>query len=419
MLPPSRTRTAVVAVVTLLGSLLLAVAPTGSAEAANDKGLANGSIVFPQKDHPKLKMLWFDQDWKYLGSKAANGGGYSIWLAPGVYHLQFVDQRPSYKVEKYAPTDIKVTVRSNALSTHNVKMSKGGYVTGTVVNGKGKPAKNARVVAANRAEQSFETTANAKGQFAVGGLPLGKYSVFAWDKQKAWAAKSQWAGKVKPGKGKDVKVRLKKPAGSMTVYLFTPDGRMTTKTPVTITSKATGQWWTATASGGTAVFRGLYPGRYKLKFDGAGVWLPATLTVQKASVHGNRMAFGSVRLTKRGGWVTGRIVDGSAPASPLQPPWVNGPGATVALYDTAGSKVATTTTRSDGTFTLAGVLTTQSNLTVAVDPPSQGGGYMNGAARCLFDHASFAGFSVTTGRESAIGDLPVPRTAGQEYQCAS
>ena len=73
-------------------------------------------------------------------------------------------------------------------------MRKGGYVTGTVVTGTGKPAKSARVVAANRQENSFETTANSKGQFAVGGLPQGKYSVFAWDKQKAWAAKSQWAG---------------------------------------------------------------------------------------------------------------------------------------------------------------------------------------------------------------------------------
>ena len=84
---------------------------------------------------------------------------------------------------------------------------------------------------------------------------------------------------------------------------------MKTKTSVTITSKATGQWWTATASGGTAVFRGLYPGRYKLKFDGAGVWLPTTVAVQKAKVHGNKMAFGSVRLTKRGGWITGTVVD--------------------------------------------------------------------------------------------------------------
>jgi len=419
MLPSTRTRAAAVAVLTLLGSLLLAVAPMGSADAAGDKGLANGSIVFPQKDRPKVKMLWFDQNWKYLGSKSANGGGYSVWLDPGTYHLQFVDQRPSYRIEKYAPTDIKVTVRAGKRTTHNVKMRKGGYVTGTVVNGKGQPAKGARVVAANRQENSFETTANGKGQYAVGGLPQGKYSVFAWDKQKAWAAKSQWAGKVKPGKGRDVKVKLNKRAGSMTVYLLVPGDRMKTKTSVTITSKATGQWWTATASGGTAVFRGLYPGRYKLKFDGAGIWLPTTVTVQKAKVHGNKMAFGSVRLTKRGGWVTGRIVDATAPASPLQPPWVNGPGATVALYDTAGSKVATTTTRSDGTFTLSGTMTTQSNLTVVVDPPSQGGGYMNGAARCLFNHASFGGFSVTTGRESAIGDLPVPRTAGQEYQCAS
>ena len=50
-------------------------------------------------------------DWNYIGQKAANGGGYSLSLPPGTYHLQFVDQRPSYDVTRYAPTDVKVTVR--------------------------------------------------------------------------------------------------------------------------------------------------------------------------------------------------------------------------------------------------------------------------------------------------------------------
>ena len=74
-------------------------------------------------------------------------------------------------------------------------MTRGGYVTGTVRTGDGKPAKGARVVAANRAEQSFETTANGKGQFALGGLPQGKYSVFTYDQQKRWVGKSAWAAR--------------------------------------------------------------------------------------------------------------------------------------------------------------------------------------------------------------------------------
>src|SRR3954470_5219304 len=110
MLPSRWTRAAVVAVLTLLGSLLLVVAPAGSAGAASDKGLANGNIGCSGAC-PQMKMLWFDQNWKYLGAKKVNGGGYSIWLSPGTYHLQFVDQRPAYDISKFAPTDIKVTVR--------------------------------------------------------------------------------------------------------------------------------------------------------------------------------------------------------------------------------------------------------------------------------------------------------------------
>lgn len=419
MLHSTRTRAIVVAVVTLLGSLVLAVAPMGSAQAASGTEVVTGVIKFPQGDHPKVQLLWFDRNWSYLGKKTAGGGSYAVNLAPGTYHLQFVDQRPSYKIEKYAPTDIKVTVRAGDPTLRDVKMKRGGYVTGTVRTGDGKPAKNARVVAANRSEQSFETTANAKGQFAVGGLPQGKYSMFTWDKSKRWVGKSAWAGAVKPRTGQNIDIKLKKRAGALRVLLYTPSGSLSGKTSVTVTSKATGQWWTATAKGGSVVFQGLYPGKYKLEFGGLGVWLPRTGSVASGKVRSNQTDIGKFKISQRGGWVTGRIVDGTAPASPLQPPWVNGPGATVALYNTAGSKVATTTSRPDGTFTLSGTLTTQSGLTVVIDPPSQGGGYMNGAARCLFGHASFGGFSVTTGRESAIGDLPVPRTAGQEYQCAS
>ena len=54
-------------------------------------------------------MTWFTADWTYLGSRKAHGGGYSLALEPGTYHLQFTDQRPAYDVEKYYPADVTVT----------------------------------------------------------------------------------------------------------------------------------------------------------------------------------------------------------------------------------------------------------------------------------------------------------------------
>ncbi|GAA4709553.1 carboxypeptidase-like regulatory domain-containing protein [Nocardioides conyzicola] len=412
MLPSRWTRTALVAVVALLASLVLVGAPVG-AEAASDKGVVTGVLNFPQKDHPKVQMLWFDRNWKYLGRKSAGGGSFALNLAPGTYHLQFIDLRKAYDTKKYAPTDVKVTVRAGSPTIRNVTMKRGGFVTGTIRTGDGKPAKGARVVAANRAEQSFETTANDKGQFAVGGLPEGKYSVFTWDKKKRWVDKSFYAGSVKPRTGKNLKITMRKPAGAMRVLLYTPNGSLAGRTSVTVTSKATGQWWTATAKGGTAVFEGLYPGRYTLKFDGLGVWLPRTGSVVSAKVKPNRTDIGKFKITKRGGWVTGRIVDAGQPATALRPPFSGGAGATINLYSASGAKLATTTSSASGTFTLSGALTTQSNLTITVDPTGSSGGYMRGQGYCHFDHAEFTGFKLATSRATATGDLPVARTTGQ------
>ena len=115
MLPSARTRAAVVAVVTLLGSLLLAVAPAGSAEAATDKGLVNGDIDVPAEGPPKVKMLWFTQNWKYLGTQGRQRRRLLAGLkprAPTGSSSSTSGRRTTST--KYAPTDIKVTVRANA-----------------------------------------------------------------------------------------------------------------------------------------------------------------------------------------------------------------------------------------------------------------------------------------------------------------
>lgn len=406
MLPPTRTRAAVVAVVTLLGSMLLAVAPVGGAEAATDKGVVTGVLKFPQRDHPKVQMLWFDKNWKYLGRKAAGGGSYAINLDPGTYHLQFVDQRPAYDVTKYAPTDVKVTVRAGDPTIRNVKMIRGGYVTGTIKTGDGKVAKGARVVAANRAEQSFESTANGKGQFAIGGLPRGKYSVFTWDKKKRWVGKSAWAGGVKPHTGQDIKVKLKKRAGALRVLLYTPNGALGGKTSVTVTSKATGQWWTAKATGGSVVFQGLYPGKYKLKFDGLGVWLPRTGAVASAKVRSNQSDIGKFKISKRGGWVTGTVVDNAESAKPAR----GVSNAKVRLQTSTGAELASTTTDANGNFTLSGPLTTRSGLTVVATPENGPDSWAQGQMWCLFTTGARTPVSVTTGRQNAIGQVALPRS---------
>ena len=420
MASPARLRLVLAALVGLLAALLATPAP--AAHAAGDKGIVNGNVICPKLAKcPNLKLLWFDKSWSYLGQKKANGGGYSLTLAPGTYHLQFVDQRPAYDVTKFAPTDVKVTVRANDLTARNVTMEKGAAITGTVKNGAGKPLKKAKVVAARTDGTSFSTQGNGQGQFAVGGLPPGKYSIFTFDPQKTWVDKSTWAGGLDHGQKKNFAIKLKKRAGNLTVYLFQPQGLLKTKTTLTVTSKATGQWWSAKSGNGTFVFRGVYPGQYKAQFNGAGVWFAKTGAVQKGKVVSGRMAFGDFHLTKRGGWLTGHIVDGDGREMvPLRPGYTNGPGATIKLFDKGGHQVAVAESDDEGKFKLTGQLATQDGMTIVVEPPSETGFYMWGEARCQFDRAEFDGYSLRTGQESYIGQLPVPRTPDQAgVQCAT
>jgi len=393
-----------------LVATLLVVAPSGTATAAST-GQVVGAIRFPQ-ERAKVEVLWFTSGWQYLGRKKADAGTYTINLAPGTYWLQFVDQREAYDVGKYAPTDVKVSVGSGRI-VRNVTMKRGAYVTGTVRTGDGKPAAKATVTAANVQGRSFSTTANSKGQFAIGGLPESKYSVFTWDKKKRWVGKSAWAGKVRTNHGENLSIRLGKRAGALRLLLDTPSGPLTAKATVTVTSKTTGQWWTATARGGSAVFKGLYPGKYTLDFAGSGIWLPDTKPVKGASVRSGGTTIGQAKVTKRGGWITGQAVDAGAPAYPLEK-------AQVQLYDVYGTKVDETVTDGSGRFTLDGQLSTQTGMTVVINPNPQLGGYTQTTSYCQFVSRTLPNVPATQGRETPLGAVGVQRAPGQTNpSCAS
>ncbi len=327
-------RVALTLVVALLVTLVSTAGTTAQARAVKQR--VYGAINCPKVAKcPNIKMLWFDRNWQYLGTQRANGGGYSLRLPAGSYHLQFVDQRPSWDTSKYAPTDIAVRVRSHTVSK-SVAMKPGAAITGVARAG-GKPLRGARVVAANKSEQSFTTTANKKGQFAVGGLPAGKYCLFTYDKARKYVDKCTWAGGVNFGQVKDQPVTLAKKAGNLTVFLDVQGGGNAPASTVTVTSRTTGQWWTAKARRGKAVLRGLYPGRYTIKYDGAGVWFTQSGAVHSGKVRPARMAFGDFTLTERGGWITGSLVDASAPTYALQPQGTQ-PGALVMLFAQDGTE---------------------------------------------------------------------------------
>ncbi|WP_134738115.1 carboxypeptidase-like regulatory domain-containing protein [Nocardioides sp. 503] len=370
---PSRSRDhALIAVVlTAIVACLALVMPAQSALAGDGSGAGTsggvtsakvsvgkvrGNVLGRASDgRLRLKMLLFRADWSYIGARRIAGSTYSLTLPAGTYRLQFVDKRPSYDVRKYAPTDVLVRVRAGSTTVRNARMRRGAAITGVVRTG-GKPGAGAKVVAANTSEQSFDTVANAQGQFAIGGLPAGNYSIFTYDRRRTWVGKSLYAPRVKAGKFRNVRINLRKRAGELRVDLYAGGQPLTGSGFATVVSRKTGQFWTAKFSRGSIAFPGVYPGRYRIIMPDAGRWFGRSGNVSNGYVRPGRGAFGSFALTQRGGALTGRVLrDDSGTAFQ---------GVTLRLYNRAGALIAQTTSSTNGGFYLGGNLRSQVGMTL-------------------------------------------------------
>ena len=165
-------------------------------------------------------MLWFTKDWtlpRQAGSSRA--AGYSISLPPGTYHLQFVDQRAGVRHQEVrADRRQGDGPRERPPTVKNVTMQKGATITGTVQQRQrqaGRAASRSRPP--TPASSPFSTTANDKGQFAIGGLPQGKYSVFTYDTAKNWVTQEHLGRASSPARPRTSRCGSKKRAGSLTV----------------------------------------------------------------------------------------------------------------------------------------------------------------------------------------------------------
>jgi hypothetical protein len=397
-------------VVALLTSLVLVVGTSGPAAA--ETGTVKGQVIGTQGGPMKIRMMWFDKNWGFLGQRKLNGDIYALSLPAGTYHVQFVDLRPSYDVTKYAPSDVKVTVSAGNPVQRDVTMRRGAALTGTVRAG-GHPAGGARVVAASTDETSYETTANSAGEFALGGLPSGSYSVFTYDRQKLWVGKSTWVPKVQRPEVRNVGLGMKTRGGSLLVDLKRPDGKpMGGSFFVTVVSKSSGQFWTQRARQGSVTFQGLYPGKYRMVAPGVGIYLPRTGTVQGGQVRSGRADLVSrFAWTRRGAWLTGSVVDKESPAFPLK-------DVQVLLLDRSGNEIAATSTNERGRYTLVGPLTTQGGLTVAMHPNPNGDGWIQGENYCQFVASEVAPLAISTGHETEVPEVQLAHHETLNPLCA-
>ncbi len=401
-------RTAVGLLLALLVGLLSSVGTSTvlapSAHAA-EKGRVVGEVLVP--GNVKLKVRWFDKNWNFLGSRKVNGSIYSLRLAPGTYYLQFTDERPAYNVDKYAPTDVRVRVRSGKKVQKNVRMKRGAAITGTIRAG-GRPLGGAKVVAANANEQSFSTKANDKGQFAIGGLPDGSYSVFTFDRKKTWVDKSTYVQGLRSTQKRHIGIVLRKKAGQLLVDLRAGGQRVKETVFVTAISKASGQFWTVKAKRGEASFKGLYPGKYRMVAPGVGNYLPQDGAIKGANVKAGRADLASTfTWKKRGASISGFVLDEVYPDTVLK-------DVQVLAFAKDGRLLGSTSTSGDGSFTLGGPITTQGGITLKIQPGGSNPPYLTGAYYCKFGASSLSPLSVTQGEDLQVGDLLLPQLATSE-----
>ncbi|MCD4525619.1 carboxypeptidase-like regulatory domain-containing protein [Nocardioides sp. cx-173] len=394
-----RHRALVGAVLAALVAYLLLVAPAPAAPAAPDGPAAQKASVGKVRGSifgraggapPRLRLLLFRGDWTYLGARNVSGSTYSLSLGPGSYRLQFVDRRPAYDVSKYAPTDAFVRVRAGRTTVKNVRMRAGAVITGTVRTG-GKPGARARVVAANPSEQSFETVANERGEFALGGLPAGSYSLFTYDRRRTWVGKSTYVPKLAARTPAHVRIALNRKGGELRVDLYAGGEPLRGSGYATAVSRRSGQFWTVRFSGGSVAFPGVFPGRYKLVMPGVGRWFGRTGAVTNGNVRPGRGAFGSFRLTQRGGAFVGQVVRGDGGAA-IQ-------GARVRLYDRAGQLLHETTTSQTGAFLSGGQLRAQSALRLVIDHPYDPN----------YQTQVIADLDIAANQDRALGTIALPR----------
>jgi len=382
------------AVALLMSALVVSAAP---AQAAAPSGGVRGAIV-GLGDSP-ADITWSSTDGTRSGTRRVTGGVYSLDLAPGTYNLTVSDRRPTYDVTKRAPSTVQVTVVAGRTVQRNVRLAEGASIGGTVRAG-GKVAPKARVVAARKDQTVFTSTADSRGNFALGGLPAGAYSVFTYDARGGWTARSLYLPRLRAGAYKPVDISLGTKAGTLLVDVYAGQSRASGGGYATAVSARTGQFWVTRMSGGSYTFTGLHPGRYRVIVPGSGNYLGTTATLRK-DVRSGRAAFESVQLTQRGASLRGTVVDANRPGATLK-------DGQVQLMDARGTILASATTDENGAFRLGGQLTTRTDLRLVVGPGPYSPYLGSGTSYCKYDDLTVAPVDVSTGEERVLEPLLLP-----------
>lgn len=260
----------------------LAGSPAAGEHRTASAGKIVGRAVGPTGSAvPRAKVVLFDAGWNYLRETRARGTGRFAFsdLAPGTYHVQVSDSRPRWNVSSYATTDGEVRVGSGRTSVLTVRMKRGAFITGQVQAGpRNAGAAKAWVRASDAYGRSYEVRADARGRFALGGLPQGSFQLWGYDAQHRWVGKAVAVTGLRTGTGHDVRIPMRTRAGGLSGFLFEGPQIATHRVWVTAVSKRTGQWWVVAVRTGDLSLPGLAPGRYTISMTGTRTYAGRTVT---------------------------------------------------------------------------------------------------------------------------------------------
>lgn len=301
-----------------------------------------------------IKVRVFTSGWGYLREVRTKGTAYSLDLPAGDYILQFTDTRPRYDVKAHVDVDVRVSVEAGEGTQRDVTMRRGGAFTGTVRAG-GKVAGGARVLAVENVPagsdgRTYEVKANSRGQYAIGGLPNARFSLFTFDRAKRWTGPARAAGAANLGVVRSVDIALRSRAGSMVGRVYRGDNTLISTSPwVTLVHRTTGQFWVVKVTQGRFSVQGLHPGSYRVQVPGTDGYLGRTVNLS-GSVRSGRTLNTSVKLAQQGGSLRGRVLDART-GMPAK-------GVKVSAYDGKGVQHGKVETDAAGWFTVGGTLPT-------------------------------------------------------------
>ncbi len=348
----------------------------------------------------------------------ASDGTYSLGgLAAGSYNVEFEPQYSSAYTTQYydkasslsGATPVSVSLGQTTTGI-DAAMVGGGSVSGTVDSGSAaNPLDGVQVILSSSSGGYYENaTTTTDGSFFIGGVPAGSYTVEFTETTGAYQYQ-YYNGQLDSGKATPITVASGKTTTGIDAA-FQVEGEVSG----TVTDASTGTgvggadveaYPTAggtiqtveTASNGSYTIPGLLAGTYTLLFSG-GDYQAAYYDTNPVTVTAGQTTSGIDQALAEAGTVSGTVTDAASGAGVS--------GASVTVYTTYGSYLASAVTGAGGAYSVVGI--PSGTYAIGFSSGATGGSYATTYYKGSQTLSSATPISVTDGRVTSGIDQMLP-----------